>query len=358
MSHPQVLEYKCPCCGAALPFSQDVQKMQCSYCDTVFALEAVKAFNEDQVPREDQWQEPAASAWSDAEQACVTAYRCNSCGGELITDHQTAATFCPYCGNPTVIPGRLAGAVRPELVLPFQKTKEDAVSAFLELCKGKPLLPWDFTASHRLEKITGIYVPFWLYDCQGTLDGRYKATRLRHWMDANYNYTRTEHYLLLRGADASFSHIPMDGSSKMDDTIMESIEPFDFSKMVSFDTAYLSGFFADRYDITAEQGHDRVRQRAGETLNQYVASSLASFTTAVPTSKNIQLTQGNVKYVLLPVWMLYTQYEGKTYLFAMNGQTGKMTGSFPVCPKRSLLWFGGIAAAVTAAAAVIQLLAL
>ena len=55
--------------------------------------------------------------------------------------------------------------------------------------------------------------------------------------------------------------------------------------------------------------------------------------------------------------MLHTQYEGKTYVFAMNGQTGKMTGTLPICKKRSAAWFSGISAAVAAVAALIQFLA-
>lgn len=354
----QVMEYQCPCCGAALIFGDNTQKMICQYCDNTFELDAVKAYQESQNPEsppEEHWESSENAQWSQEEQDSVRIYTCQSCGGELITDEHTAATFCPYCGNPTILPGRLSGGVKPDAVIPFQTSKEDAQSAFLQLCKGKPLLPKDFTAKHRLEKITGIYVPFWLYECQSGFDAHYKATRIHHWADAHYNYTRTEHFLLTRSADAGFANIPMDGSSKMDDTIMESIEPYDFSKLVDFDTAYLSGYFADKYDVSSETGHERVRQRVSRTMDDMISPTLVGYATAIPTSKNVRVTHGKAKYVLLPVWMLHTKYEGKNYLFAMNGQTGKMTGTFPICPKRSWAWFGGIAGAVAALAAVIQL---
>lgn len=353
-----ILEYKCPCCGAGLRFNGADQKLTCQYCDNIFDLEAVQSYNEEEQVHADHWESTVNTGWSADEQNKVVTYNCPSCGGELMTEETTAATFCPYCGNPTVLPGRLSGGIRPDAVIPFRTTKEDAKQAFLNLCKGKPLLPKEFTAENRLEKITGIYVPFWLYDCDSGFDGRFSATRVHHWSDAHYRYTRTEHFLLRRTADAKFSHIPMDGSAKMDDTIMESIEPFDFSELTDFDTAYLTGFLADKYDVEAASGYERVRQRVGHSMDELIAPTLIGYATAIPTSKNVHVEQGQAKYVLLPVWMLHTKFRDKTYVFAMNGQTGKMTGTFPICPKRSWAWFGGICAGVSAVAAVIQWLML
>ena len=357
----QLLEYECPCCGASLKFGPDTQQMKCEYCDNSFDLETVKAYAESTKiaePIPEQWEQTSDAQWTEEEQAAVRTFTCQSCGGELLTDDQTAATFCPYCGNPTILPGRLSGGVKPDAVIPFQTSKEDAQAAFAKLCKGKPLLPKDFAAKHRLEKITGIYVPFWLYECESGFDARYKATRVHHWSDSNYRYTRTEHFLLTRSAEAGFVNIPMDGSSKMDDAIMESIEPFDFSKLTDFDTAYLSGYFADKYDVASETGHERVRQRVSGTMDEQIAPTLLGYATAIPTTKNISVNHGKAKYVLLPVWMLNTKYNGKDYLFAMNGQTGKMTGTFPICPKRSWAWFGGVAGTVAVIAAAVQLLML
>ena len=349
-----IMEYKCPCCAAGLQFSGVEQKLTCQYCDNTFELEAVQAYNEDERKHTDHWKNSSNSGWSEDDQNAVVTYTCPSCGGTLLTEETTAATFCPYCENPTVLPGRVSGGLRPDAVIPFRTTKDDAKKAFSALCKQKPLLPKDFAAEHRLEKITGMYVPFWLYDCQSGFDGRYQATRVHRWSDAVYQYTRTEHFLLMRSADARFSHIPMDGSAKMDDAIMESIEPFDFSALIDFDTAYLTGFFADKYDVEVQAGYDRVRQRVSQSMDVLIAPSLLGYSSTIPTTKQVHVEQGESKYVLLPVWMLHTKYRDKTYVFAMNGQTGKMTGTFPICPKQSWAWFGGICAGVSAIAALIQ----
>lgn len=349
----RVIEYKCPCCGAGLAFGGETQKLKCEYCDTSFDIDTVRAYNESEnQPQEEpiSWEKDQEHHWTQEEQSFMNGFQCPSCGGEILTDANTAATFCPFCDNPTILPARLSGGLKPDLVLPFRKTKEDAAAAFLQLCKGKLLLPKDFTAQHRLEKITGMYVPFWLYDCEADFTGSYKATRIHRWSDSRYHYTRTEHFLLNRSGSAAFTGIPMDGSSKMEDAFMESIEPFDYADLEAFDTAYLTGFFADKYDIPSEQGDARIRQRVEQTFSDQVQPTLVGYATVVPSTCRVNIHNSRAKYVLLPVWMLNTKYNGKIYTFAMNGQTGKITGSLPVCRQKSLMWFSGITAAVTALA--------
>ena len=352
-----VLEYKCPCCDAPLIFGEELQQMKCEYCDTTFDLDAVRSYNQPMAQQDEglHWQESESSTWTDEEAGQLQTYLCSSCAGELVTTDTTAATFCPYCGNPTILPGRLSGNVKPDYIIPFRSGKEDAKAAFLKLCKGKPLLPKLFTQQQQIERITGIYVPFWLYDCKADFSGTYKATRLHHWSDANYNYTKTDHFQLRRCADAQFVRIPMDGSRKMDDAIMESIEPYDYSGLTDFDTAYLSGFLAEKYDVESRDGESRIRERVDSSMNSMVSDSMIGYATTLPVHKLLNITETAAKYALLPVWILTTRYKDKVYTFAMNGQTGKITGTFPICPKRTAFWFSGIFAGVTALASLVQL---
>ena len=355
----RVIEYKCPCCNAGLNFSGDTQQLTCAYCDNTFDIDTVRAFNESEQQKNTEvihWETTEHRQWSASDQESMRTFLCPSCSGEIITDETTAATFCPYCGNPTIMSGRLSGGLKPDAVLPFKTTQEDARKAFLNLCKGKPLLPKFFTQEQQLEKITGMYVPFWLYDCSGDLNGSYKATRIHTWSDSRYHYTKTDHFLLRREAYAAFAGIPMDGSTKMDDTFMESIEPFDYGELEDFDTAYLSGFLADKYDVPSESGEERIRQRVDRAIEEMLQSSFLGYATVVPTSRQLRIDNSRARYVLLPVWMLNTKYKGKIYTFAMNGQTGRMTGSFPICPKRTAAWFCGIFAGVSIIATLAQLL--
>ena len=354
----QVLEYKCPCCDSPLVFSEQ-HKLSCDSCGNEFELETVKVYHQ-AADSEDSftWEETSNQCWSEEEQKNLHSFECPSCGGQILAEDTTAATFCPYCDNPAVLPGRVSGGIRPDAIIPFQNTLQDAKDSFQKLCKGKPLLPKDFASSHRVERITGLYVPFWLYSCGGNFRGRYRATRVHHWSDSQYHYTKTSYFMLTRAARAAFEAIPMDGSSKMNNVIMESIEPFDYQYLKDFDPGYLTGFLADKYDVQAESGEARIRQRVDDTMSAQIASTCIGYASVIPTSKNLNVEHSKAKYVLLPVWMLTTRYKDKLYTFAMNGQSGKMTGTFPICPKRSAAWFVGICAAVTAVVSLIQYLAL
>ena len=350
----QVLEYKCPCCDAPLVFGQQ-QKLSCDSCGNEFELEAMQVYHQAEDSGDSfTWEEASNQSWTEEEQKNLHGFACPSCGGQILAEDTTAATFCPYCDNPAVLPRRVSGSIRPDAIIPFQNTLQDAKDSFQKLCKGKPLLPKDFTSTHRLEHITGLYVPFWLYSCDGNFRGRYRATRVHHWSDSNYRYTKTSYFVLTRSARAAFESIPMDGSSKMDNVIMESIEPFDYGYLKDFDPGYLTGFLADKYDVAAQSGEERIRQRVNDTMSAKIASTCIGYNSVIPTSKNLNVDHNKAKYVLLPVWMLTTRYKDKLYTFAMNGQSGKMTGTFPICPRRSTVWFFGICAAVTAAVTLIQ----
>lgn len=356
---PEIIEYQCPCCNAGLHFSGAEQKLTCEYCDNSFDLDTIMQYNEALHPTkgdEFEWSESEPAQWDNQDQNNMTLFVCSSCGGELMTDGNTAATFCPFCDNPAVLPSRLSGGLRPEAVIPFKTTKEDAQKALLKLCQGKRLLPKDFTSRQRLEKITGMYVPFWLYDCSANVQGTYRGTRVSHWSDSRYNYTKTDYFMATRHASADFCAIPLDASTKMDDVTMESIEPFDQKDAVDFKTAYLSGFLADKYDVQPESGEDRVKIRAGNTLDELIAPTLSGYSSVVPTTKQLQVNHNRARYTLLPVWMLNTRYKDKIYTFAMNGQTGKMTGNLPIDKGKMWSWFAGVSAAVAGVAAAIGLL--
>lgn len=332
-----LLEYKCPACGGALNFDSSVQKMKCPYCDTELEVAALREL--DEVLRQEQpstytWDTQPQGQWTEEEAEGLRSFVCQSCGGEIVGDVNTAATHCPYCDNPVVMTGRFRGDLRPDLVVPFQLNKEQAKAALEAHLNKKPLLPKLFKSQNRLESIQGIYVPFWLFDTDVQANIRYHATRIRHWSDSNYNYTRTSHYSLWRSGGIGFDNVPVDGSSKMVDALMESIEPYDLSKAVSFQTAYLAGYLADKFDVTAESCKGRANDRIRTSTESAFAATTAGYSSVIPEHTDIQLKNGRVRYALMPVWVLTTRYGEKCYTFAMNGQTGKMVGDLPVDWKR------------------------
>lgn len=333
-----LLEYKCPCCAGAIQFDSSLQKMKCPFCDTEFEMESLKSYDEQlkqDFDDEMDWDETSQMA-QDGEMDGIKVYVCDSCGGEIVADENTSATNCPYCDNPIVMKGNLSGALKPGYVIPFKLDKEAAKKALKSHLQGKKLLPKVFKDENHIDEVKGIYVPFWLFDADVDANIRYRGTRVRSWSDRNYNYTETSFYALIRGGKISFNNVPADGSSQMADDLMESIEPFDFSEAVDFQTAYLAGYLADKYDVTAEQSIKRANERVKHSTEDAFASTTSGYLTVTTENSNIRLHNGKVKYALYPVWILNTTWQDKKYTFAMNGQTGKFVGDLP-CDK-SLYW--------------------
>ncbi len=340
----ELLQYKCPCCGGKIEFDSSIQKMKCPYCDTEFEMETLRQYdevlNEEKQPDDMRWDTRPGSRWQEGEEADMRIYACRSCGGQIVTEATTAATHCPFCGNPVVMINQLSGDLRPDYVIPFRLDREAAKAAMTKHLSGKRLLPKLFKSQNHIDEIKGIYVPFWLFDAEADADIDYRATRVRTWSDRDYNYTETSHYALSRAGSLGFVRVPVDGSSKMPNDLMESIEPFDFSGAVDFQTAYLSGYLADRYDEDAAQSIDRANARIKQSTEQAFRSTVRGYNTVTVTNSSVRLTNGEAKYALYPVWLLNTTWRGEKYIFAMNGQTGKFVGNLPVDRGAWWRWFG------------------
>ena len=272
----------------------------------------------------------------------MRAYSCPSCGAELICDATTAATSCPYCGNPTVVPTQFSGTLKPDYIIPFKLGKDAAIDALKRHYKKKPLLPRAFSEQNHLEEVQGVYVPFWLYDGEGDVDAEFEATSSSSYQEGKFLVTETRHFHVERSGSVSFERVPVDASMKMPDEYMDSIEPYDYGELRPFSTAYLPGYLADRYDVSAEESAGRADVRCRESCIQAISSTVLGYDSCVPTSADVRLHSRRVKYAMMPVWMLHTKWNGKDYLFSMNGQTGKLTGDLPVSMGRFWAWFAGI----------------
>ena len=349
-------EYKCPCCDGAIAFDSGIQKMKCPFCDTEFEMEALAAYDSElknETADDLQWKTADATPW---QEDGIRSYVCKSCGGEIIGDENTAATACPYCGNPVVMMEQFSGTLKPDLVIPFKLDKKAALAALKRHYEGKKLLPKVFKDENHLQEIQGVYVPVWLFDTQVEADVRYRATQVRVWSDSRYDYTQTSYFAVSRSGSLGFERIPVDGSTKMDDALMESIEPFDHKDAVDFQTAYLAGYLANKYDVDAEESIERANTRVRQSTEEAFAETTQGYTSVIPQYSSIRLQDGKVQYALYPVWLLNTKWNGKTYTFAMNGQTGKLVGDLPMDKALYNKWFFGITAAVSAAAFAISYL--
>ena len=353
-----LLEYKCPACGSRLEFDSASQQMKCPYCDTQVDVAALQ--QQEQAAQQSEssmeWESSAGGAWEAGETDGMKVYVCKACGGEIVGDETTGASECPFCGNPVVMAGAFSGDLKPDLVIPFKLDKKAAKAALTNHLKGKLLLPRVFKDQNHIDEIKGLYVPFWLFGAGVNANIGYKATRVRTWSDSNYNYTETSYYNVHRGGGIAFDDVPVDGSTKMDDTLMESIEPFDLSQAVPFQTAYLSGYLADKYDVTEGESVSRANERIKQSTEDAFRKTVTGFTTVTTDYSSLQLYNGKARYALYPVWILNTTWQGKKFTFAMNGQTGKFVGDLPMDKGRFFAFLGGTFAGVTAVVFLLQLL--
>ncbi len=337
-------QYKCPSCGGKLEFESNSQKMQCPYCATEFEVEAVKEMQDFELKEDSiddvNWNRDAHEQWTESEVEGMRIYSCESCGGEIVCEETTASSSCPYCDSPVVMSGQFAGGDRPDLIIPFKLDKKAAVAKFKEHIDGYgKFVPKLFKDENHIDEIKGLYVPFWLFDAHTTGQARYTGRKVREWSDSDYEYTETSYYSIIREGEVRFENVPADGSTQMDDELMQSIEPFNLEEAVDFNTAYMSGYLADKYDVGLDESVVIANERIRNSMEYILAGSANDNYDSLLTDQcNIQLDDGSSKYAFYPVWILNSTYRGEQLQFAMNGQTGKFVGDIPWDLKLFIIW--------------------
>ena len=350
--------FKCKVCGGQAKWDPQIQKIKCEFCDTEFELSDFE--NNDNIIQHgkvatDAGYTQATDDSSNINPEDLRIYKCAYCGAEIITDKTTAATTCVFCNNPVVIQEQLATEFKPQYVIPFKISKSEVENKYLEYIR-KPFTPNSFLSPEHIQKIKGIYIPFWLYDID--IDGEISAEgeNVRHYSNSKYNFTEHKLYYLRRGGKFKFRKIPTDASSKTPNDAMDSIEPFDFNDLKPFNMAYLAGFLAERYDESKEDCLQRAKIRAEQTANDLLIQSTSGYSSISIKDKNINTTKSKAEYVMLPTYLLFCKYNNKDYLFAMNGQTGKSCGNIPIDKKKVFKYIGTRFAAIFCALSLIGIL--
>lgn len=359
-----VVQYKCPNCGADMAFDSQTGALRCGSCGRTDNIENLKskmpgadggdfkyemdeedinaansAFEKDYEDTSDTDEPSNHSTFGEGE---ATEYHCKNCGAVLITDARTTATTCSFCGAGVVLGDRLSGSLAPAKVIPFSISKEQAQEAFKKWCRKGLLTPKDFMTADRIKNITGLYVPFWLYDINGRGEAEATCTRVRTYTAGDWIYTETKYYNVYRKVDLNYSRIPCDSSQKMDDGMMDKLEPYLYNNLKDFNMPYLAGYIAEKYDFTDKQMLPRIKERVGSYVDGYIRSTISGYSSVMFNRKDINIRKKHTDYTLMPVWMVCYDYKQAEHIFAMNGQTGKLVGKPPLSKTKMLAWFSGI----------------
>ncbi len=340
----KIMQQKCPNCGGAPKFDPETGKLVCPYCGTVFEIiPDEKRPEEAPEAAEPETAEPETPASSDIEgfdfdglneqaqdenAGALPVYNCVSCGAEVIATAEQAALTCPYCGNNIVLTDKVSGKLRPDRVVPFKISSKELPAAVTRFYKDKVLLPRRFFSESTMGKVTGIYVPFWVFNGKLTGDMNFNAQATSQHRDGNYIVHDTKHYALERGVNMEFENVPVDASKKIDDALTDSIQPFDMSEAKPFDTRYLAGFTADRFDQARDDIAVKAKQLMLTTAEKIVRGNEAGYSSVAGTGSSLKADL-KALYMLLPVYMFSIEYGGKKYSYAVNGQTGKVVGEVP-----------------------------
>lgn len=334
---------ECPTCGAALMFDPESGKMKCGGCgnlyegyepDRVRSVEgtgplSVKQTGEEPVRRITYSQdagkneEPLQSAESDDRMECKV-YTCTACGAEIYVNDVEVSKFCAYCGQPTVIYNRVSSARKPKYIIPFAITQDKALSIIRNRLSKGFFIPQEIR-NFELERVRGIYIPFWLYDI--------------HYHDSEYlrgevgsgKSKRTCYYF--REAEGDFCRITLDASKQLNDESSQRLEPYNLEDLKEFQLSYLSGFYADSFDMDTRDLNGLAIQRAKEMFEDEVKKTVSASDVQVLKREPRQEIR-NTEYAMFPAWFLTFRYEGNPYTMLINGQTGKLIGGLPYDRKK------------------------
>ena len=321
-------EYECPACGGAMEFNPHTQKLKCPFCDSEFDVKDYVANHNSE--------SSGTQSESDEE---MYIYSCGSCGGEILATESLGSLKCPFCSNNVVVKEKFTGEFKPDYIIPFKLTKDDAVKTYTDYVKGKRLVPKVFLEKNHIDEIKGVYVPFWLFDATQNYSGSFEGTKVRTWSDSKYMYTETKYYDIIRSGNEKFERVPVDGSKEMPDDLMESLEPFDHNEMVPFNMGYLAGFLANKYNVESSACKDRAFERMSASASADFRNTIAGYSSLRTKHETCNTSGSSYKYALYPVYILNTTWNGQNFLFAMNGQTGKFIGNLPFSITQALKYY-------------------
>ena len=322
----EVITYKCPNCGGDLTFDPASGKYKCEYCLSSFTQEeaekanpkAAEALNgEDdaagaQEASDAQKESSTEETKGETEQGEAVVYICPNCGAEIVTD--------------------------ADFVLPFKISKEQAIEKFLSFARKKRFIPKDFFEKNQVQKMTGVYFPYWIYGGDFETDYMARGRKVRVWQTGDVEYKETSIYDVRREGEVRVDGLSRNALNKADRDLIECVQPYRLEEMQPFSMGYLSGFQAEKRDIEQAQIAPELKKELETMARGAMRNEANEYISLEQEKMKLSPKREDWRYVLFPVWTLtYPGKDGKVYYYAMNGQTGTINGDFPYERKRALL---------------------
>lgn len=324
--------YKCKNCDAPLFWNAKTNSLHCEFCGETYQTTDFEdvTVNEEHVPQEiiaDQ--EPVQNE-------DTVSYVCQNCQGTVVATKTTMATTCPYCGEAISITSKSTGDFRPSMIIPFALTKQQAQKIYSDQLKKSKLIPQIFLDNNTIEKIQGVYVPFYLHTLTDRANHTFRGEKVSHSRRGDDRITTHHIYHLHIDADYNFEKVPTDASKKLSNKLMDAIEPFVYGQLQDYNPAFMAGFLAEQKDDDPQLLKDRVLSRCKESAEAMAKDRFSGYSSIVTVDRAHDIQEYNTDYVMLPVWVLNVKHEQTKYQFLINGQTGKFAGELPLDKKKLL----------------------
>ncbi len=342
-------KYNCPHCNAELYWNAEANALKCEYCEKEFQPEELDAFmaksaavkgvdlnkktsggdGEKQV-REANEQDRVSDDSEKTDLADLVVYACKNCGAEVITSKSTVATTCAFCGRAIALTDKMVGNFKPDSVIPFAVNDDKAKAIYKAYTRKGLLTPGNFNDKNEIKKFKGVYIPFWLHSYDENASVIVHAENQSSHKRGDDKIIEHHMYDIDMDVSGSFASVPADGLKNLDDALMQAIEPFDYSKLTEFNSAYMAGYYAEEYDYSAEESIHDAYERTAATMKDKAVENAGFYTEKVVGTYTPSYSNEVSKYAMLPVWLVNVVYKGKDYKFAVNGETGKIAGSLPI----------------------------
>jgi DNA-directed RNA polymerase subunit RPC12/RpoP len=326
-------KFPCPSCGGNMEFSPDEQKLQCPYCKTVVEIE-----NEETDVREYNLrdaEDKASHNWGGDK----VVFKCSNCGGATVVDSSAKASFCSFCGSSHVVKTDEKAGIKPETMVPFKINSDKAKKKFKSWIKGKFFAPGQVKKDQTLERLQGVYIPFFTYDSSSNT--AYTAKRGTHYYTTRTKVVngktvteRVRHtrWTTVRGVYSNyFDDVLVNVSRNIDDDLVKRMGGYNLRKLLPYKAEYMSGFIAEKYSLSLNEGWYKAKMDIDDSIDQGIRRQVGGDEFRL-LNKNTDYGQIKYKHVLLPLWMSAYKYKEKIYKFLVNGQTGKVSGQYPKSP--------------------------
>ena len=321
--------YQCKHCGADLSWDPEAGCLKCQYCGNEYQ---VTDFEDATLTNEPIEPENIEKEYTNVEDLSndMVVYECQNCSGTVIAQKTTMATVCPYCGEAISITSKSVGKFRPKLCIPFSRSKKEIIDLYKKYVSQSPLVPKNFKEESTVEKIQGLFAPFYLHTLIDKAKIVFSGEKCSDRKRGYDKVTKHDVYDIGIKADALFEKIPTDASVRLDNELMNSLEPFDYTECEDYNPAYMAGFLAEQIDDDETALNERAEERAREGMRASARKQTTGYS-----SVTIQMEEHNIEnhkkeYTMLPVWMLNVKHKNNKYTFAINGQTGKVVGKLPL----------------------------